>query len=85
MNRDEKIAYAKRLLVGYFRSAHAPTRWDGDNTAEVESIVDLIVEAASMPVPTTDVRMCSTCAFVDYSGREEPCLGCRDYAKWVRK
>ena len=42
MNKTEK---AKDLLVWYFRlSSQGPWQWEGDNQAEVENIVDFIVD-----------------------------------------
>jgi hypothetical protein len=44
----EERTRAKRLLVHYFRllSEKAGLQFDGDNVAEIEEIVDRIVEAA---------------------------------------
>jgi len=43
----DKETKAKDLLAWYFRLAsQGPWQWTGDNQAEVESIVDFIVDAA---------------------------------------
>lgn len=46
MNRREE---AKHLLVHYFRTAFeaAGLTWNGDNTAEVGSALDLLIEEAA--------------------------------------
>ena len=43
---------AKRLLVGYFRTVFtkAGLQFDKDNVAEIEDIVDSILDAAKEPV-----------------------------------
>ena len=45
----DKAPRAKHLLVHYFRliAQRADIRWDGDNDAEIEDVVDLIIEAAA--------------------------------------
>ena len=49
---DQKRAEAKRLLAHYLRTVweRAGLKWDADNQAEVEDIVDLLIEAATEPV-----------------------------------
>lgn len=52
MNRN----YAKRLLVYYMQQAWeaAGLRWDSDNTAEVESIIDEIISAIKNELAESD-------------------------------
>ncbi|MCL6559918.1 MAG: hypothetical protein K6U74_14220 [Firmicutes bacterium] len=52
---------AKELLVHYFRTVwlKAGLKWDSDNTAEVESIVDSIVGEVEAIVDSIFAKMAS--------------------------
>ena len=46
MDTETRKRTAKRLLVNYFRAVWSATgvKWDGDNQAEVEGIIDEIFD-----------------------------------------